>query len=62
MCRLPDLIDIELLYEVEVSALPAQVSLGHGFNALLLQTVYHVVVGVLVWEACQSLKHNHTHF
>lgn len=37
------LVDVELFYEVEVSALPAQVSLGHGFDALLLQTVHHVV-------------------
>lgn len=56
---LPDLVDVELFHEVEVSAFPAQMSLGHGFDALLLQTVHHVVVGVLVWEACQSLKYNH---
>lgn len=55
------LVDVELLHEVEVSSLPAQVSLGHGFDALLLQTVHHVIVGVLVWEASKSLTHTNTH-
>lgn len=52
------LVDVELFYEVEVGAFSAQMSLGHDLDALLLKTVDHVVVRVLFWEACQSLKCN----
>lgn len=54
------LVDVELLHQVQVGSLSAQVPLAHGFDALLLQTVHHVVVGVLVRESCQSLERKHT--
>jgi len=44
LCMFSDLVDVELFHEVEVRAFPSHVSLGHGFNALLLKTVHHVVV------------------
>lgn len=53
---LPHLVDVELLYKVQVRAFPAQMSLSQSFNSLLLQAIHHIVVGVLIREACQSLK------
>lgn len=49
------LVERELLLQVEVGALAAQVLLHHLLHALLLQAVGHVVEGVLVWESCQCL-------
>lgn len=49
------LIDRELLLQVEVGALAAQVLLHHLLHALLLQAVGHIIEGVLVWEGCQRL-------
>lgn len=49
------LVEGELLLQVEVGALAAQVLLHHLLHALLLQAVSHVVEGVLIWEGCQRL-------
>lgn len=49
-------IERELLLQVEVGALAAQVPLHHPLHALLLQAVRHVVEGVLVREGCQRLS------
>lgn len=49
-------IECELLLQVEVGALAAQVLLHHPLHALLLQAVRHVVEGVLVREGCQRLS------
>lgn len=49
-------IEQELLLQVEVGALAAQVLLHQPLHALLLQAVCHIVEGVLVWEGCQRLS------
>ena len=49
-------IERELLLQVEIGALAAQVLLHHRLHALLLQAVCHVVEGVLVREGCQRLS------
>lgn len=49
------LVECELLLQVEVGALAAQVLLHHLLHALLLQAVSHIVEGVLIWEGCQRL-------
>lgn len=58
--RLSHLVDVELLYEVQVGAFPAQMSLSQNFNPLLLQAVHHIIVGVLIREPSQSLKSEKT--
>lgn len=44
-----NLIDVELLNQIQIGAFPIQVSLSYCLHSLLLQTVHHVVEGVLVW-------------
>lgn len=59
---LPNLIDVELLHQVKVGALPVQVPVCHGFNPLLLQAVHHIIVGVLIREPSQGLPGTKHHF
>lgn len=59
----PHLIEGKLLPQVRVHALAGQVCLDEPLHALLLQTICHVVEGVLVREGSQRLQaptgHNH---
>lgn len=52
---LPNLIDVELLNQVQIGALPPQVSLGHCLHALFLQTVHHIIEWILVRQRCKRL-------
>ena len=49
------LVDVELLHQIQVGALPAQVSAGHRIHSLLLQHVHHVVERVLIRQRSQGL-------
>lgn len=48
MTFLTDLIDVELLQQVQVGAPPVQVTFSDGFDALLLQTIHHVIKRILI--------------
>lgn len=50
------LIKVELLDQVQISASAAQVSLRHCLHALFLQTIHHVVKGILVWQRSKCLQ------
>lgn len=51
-----NLIDVELLNQVQISAFPPQMSLGHCLHALLLQTIHHIVKRVLIRQCCKRLQ------
>lgn len=59
---LSDLIDVELLQQVQVGSLAAQIALGHALHALLLQNIHHVIEGVLIGQRRQRLTHTTTLF
>lgn len=52
---LTNLIDVELLNQVQISAFSPQVFLGHGLHALFLQAIHHIIEGILVRQCCKSL-------
>lgn len=54
--RVSNLIDVELLNQVKISALSTQVSLGHCLHALFLQAIYHIIEGILVRQGCKCLQ------
>lgn len=56
-CRcVSNLIDVELLNQVQISAFSTQVSLGHRLHALFLQTIHHIIEGILVRQCCKRLQ------
>lgn len=51
----PHLINVELLDQIQISALSPQMPLGHRLHALFLQAVHHIIERILVWQCCKSL-------
>lgn len=50
-----NLINVELLNQIQISAFSPQMPLRHRLHALLLQDVHHIIEGILVWQRCKSL-------
>lgn len=50
-----NLINVELLNQVQISAFSPQMPLGHRLHALFLQTVHHIIERILVRQCCESL-------
>lgn len=56
---LAHLIERQLCSQVNISASSAQETLDQRFHALLLQSICHIIEGVLVWERRQRLEGGH---
>lgn len=50
-----NLINVELLNQIQISAFSTQMPLRHRLHALLLQAVHHIIERILVRQRCKSL-------
>lgn len=51
-----NLINVELLNQIQISAFSTQMPLRHRLHALLLQAVHHIIERILVRQCCKSLE------